>query len=66
MADRYAVLPASAIGTEFADLDAAEANASGIVDKERGVRLVVKVVSVIRPRTAPNVDVERVEENGHV
>ena len=65
MAKRYAVLPASAIGTEFSDLDAAEANASGIVDKERGVRLVVKVVSVTRPRTAPNVDVERVEENGH-
>ena len=66
MAERYAVLSPSAIGAEFSDLDAAEANASGIVDKERGVHLVVKVVSVIRPRTAPNVDVERVEENGHV
>lgn len=65
MAERYAVLPASAIGTEFAELEAAEGNASAIVDKERGIRVVVKVVSVVKPRSAPNVDIERVEESGN-
>ena len=62
--ERYVVLQQAVLGTEFADLAAAEANASAAVDKDRGTRVVVKVVSVIRPRMEPNVEIERVQESG--